>query len=62
VLRAGGELHHPPPLVTNEMANILVKKGLLFVEGEGHRAQRRQLLPAFLHAHIQGPDQFRFLI
>jgi len=28
-------LRHPPPPVTNEVSNILGRKGLLFVEGEG---------------------------
>jgi len=43
-----------PPLLTNDIGNIIGKKGLLFAEGEEHKMQRKLLLPAFSHAHIKG--------
>jgi len=40
------------PLVTNDIGNILGKKGLLLTEGGEHKVQRK-LLAAF-HANIKG--------
>jgi len=42
------------PRVTNEIDNILGKKGLLLAKGEERKVQRKLLLPAFPHAHIKG--------
>jgi len=39
------------PLVTNDIGNILGKKGLLFSEGEECKVQRKLLLPAFSRAY-----------
>ena len=43
-----------PPLVTNDIDNILGKKGLLFTEDEEHKVRRKLLLPAFSRVHIKG--------
>ena len=42
------------PLETNDIGNILGKKGLPFAVGGGHQVQSKLLLPAFTHAHIPG--------
>ncbi|CUS11563.1 unnamed protein product [Tuber aestivum] len=42
-----------PPILTSDVAKILGRTGLLFVEGEEHKMQRKLLLPAFSHAHIK---------
>jgi len=55
-VHGGIQLHHPSPLVTNEMGNILRRKGWPLVEGGGHRMKRKLLMPTFPRAHIQ--DRF----
>ena len=51
-VHGGIQLHHPSPLVTNEMSNILRTKGRLLVEGGGHRMKRKLLMPTFPRARI----------
>jgi len=53
-VHGGVQLHHPSPLVTNEMGNILWREGRLSVEGEGHRMKRKLLLPGPARAY-SGP-------
>lgn len=40
------------PLVTNDIGNILGKKGMLFAVSGEHQVQSKLLLWAFTHAHI----------
>lgn len=41
-------------LVASDISNILGNKGLLCIEGTGHKEERGLLLLAFLCSHIKG--------
>ena len=41
-------------LVASDISNILGNKGLLCIEGTGHKEKRGLLLLAFLCSHIKG--------
>ena len=58
MLHAGNSSLVKPPLVTNDISNILKNKGLLFAKHEKHKVWEELLSPAFSRARIGGLLKF----